>query len=214
MKYAKLYAPAFLVTTTALLLVVQGNHIQHRRYAALAAAYATLDKNYSDYRARVRERFGEDLDDEIRYDAKVTQVEEKVTDENGKTKKVKKNVTILNSEAILDDEYTFLFEPGFATEATDSIDYNEMCINGVEKYAGHQLVAYGRLFMNDVLKDLGIEPTKAGQVCGWIFDKDVSEGDGYINFNTRRVMVDFGNDDIHESLLIQMNCEGNIWKKM
>ena len=214
LKYVRLYAPAAVLTTSALMLIVQGNRIQHRRYAALAAAYATLDKNYSNYRARVRERFGEDLDEEIRYDAKVTQVEETVVDEKGKEKKVKKNVTVLNSDAILDDPFTYLFDPAFTIEATGNLDYDELRINGAESYAGHQLVAYGRLFLNDILKGLAFEPTKAGQVCGWTLDKDVSEGDAYVSFDTKRVMVDFGDGDIHESLLLCFNCEGDVWKYM
>lgn len=216
LKYARLYAPAAVLTTAALMLIVQGNRIQHRRYAALAAAYATLDKNYSDYRARVRERFGEDLDEEIRYDAKVVQVEEKITGENGKEKKVKKKVTVLNSDAILDDDFTFLFDPAFTPDATGNLDYDEMRVNAAETYAGHQLVAYGRLFMNDILKDLGFETTKAGQVCGWTLnvEDETHKSDGYVSFDTKRVMVDFGEGDIHESLLLKFNCEGDVWQFM
>lgn len=214
LKYARLYAPAAVLTTAALMLIIQGNRIQHRRYAALAAAYATLEKNYSDYRERVRERFGEGLDEEIRYDAKVTQVEEKITDETGKTKKVKKNVTILNSDAILDAPYTYLFEPGFAKEAIDNIDYNETFLVGQERFANHRLVSEGLLFENDVIRELGIDEHKSAQVCGWCYDRMVSKGDSDVRFNTKRVMVDFGDGDIHESLLIELNCEGDVWQYM
>jgi hypothetical protein len=72
----KLYAPAagLLMISAALLT---GSHVTlNRRNASIAAAYAATDKAFNEYRDRVRDQLGKDVDDEMRYGTRV--VEEKV----------------------------------------------------------------------------------------------------------------------------------------
>ena len=82
-----------------------------------------------------------------------------------------------------------------------------------EEYANNRLVSRGYLFLNEVYESLGIPPTKAGQIVGWIYDKDKPNGDNF---------VDFGIYDIHRetnrnfvngyerSILLDFNVDGPI----
>ena len=61
---AKLYGPAIAVGTLSIVAILSGHNITRKRNVALAAAYATIDKTFKDYRGRVVERFGKELDHE------------------------------------------------------------------------------------------------------------------------------------------------------
>ena len=62
--YVKLYAPAVIIGSVSILCMVTSHNILKKRNVALAAAYATIDKGYKEYRSRVIERFGEEVDHE------------------------------------------------------------------------------------------------------------------------------------------------------
>lgn len=54
---------------------------------------------------------------------------------------------------------------------------NETKLRSLERAATDQLQAYGYLFLNDVLKMLGLPPSREGQIVGWTMS-----GDGYVSF--------------------------------
>ena len=92
-KLAKLYAPSVVLGTLSIVSMVASNQILRKRNVALAVAYTTVDKTLKEYRERVVERFGQEVDNELRYNIKAKKLEETVTDpETGKEKKVKKNI--------------------------------------------------------------------------------------------------------------------------
>lgn len=89
-KIVKLYAPAVVLGTISIAGIVASNNILRKRNVALAAAYATVDKSFKEYRSRVVERFGDDVDKELRYNIKAKKIEETTKDpESGKEKKPK-----------------------------------------------------------------------------------------------------------------------------
>lgn len=90
LKVAKLYAPAIVLGGVSIAAIVSGHQILRKRNIALAAAYTAIDKGFKEYRGRVIDKFGEELDKELKYGIKAKEVEETVVDENGKEKKVKK----------------------------------------------------------------------------------------------------------------------------
>ena len=85
----KAYAPSIIVGTLSAIAVFSSNDIMRKRNLGLAAAYATLDTGFREYRQRVVDRFGEDIDKELRYNVKEVKISETVEDANGKKKKVK-----------------------------------------------------------------------------------------------------------------------------
>ena len=93
-KFAKLYAPAVMLGAASIASILASHNIMKKRNVALAAAYAAVDKSFKDYRDRVIERFGEQVEKELRYNIKAQEIEETVTDDKGKEKKVKQNVNV------------------------------------------------------------------------------------------------------------------------
>ena len=65
--YVKLYAPAVLLGAASITCILSSHHILKKRNVALAAAYTALDRNFKDYRDRVLDRFGEQVEKELRY---------------------------------------------------------------------------------------------------------------------------------------------------
>ena len=70
MKLAKLYAPAIILGTLSITSILASNNILRKRNVALGAAYAAIDKSFKEYRGRVIERFGEQVDTELKYGIK------------------------------------------------------------------------------------------------------------------------------------------------
>ena len=55
----------------------------------MASAYTLIDRSFKDYRGRVVDRFGEQVDRELRYDIKAVEVEKTTVNSKGKEVKVK-----------------------------------------------------------------------------------------------------------------------------
>ena len=73
-KLVKLYAPSVILGALSITAMLGSNHILRKRNIALAAAYTAVDKSFKDYRSRVVERFGEELDKELKYNIKAQAV--------------------------------------------------------------------------------------------------------------------------------------------
>ena len=109
-KLAKLYGPAVILGTLSITAMVSSSVILKKRNVALMAAYTTLDKGFKEYRGRVIERFGKDLDRELRYNIKAKEVEETVVNEDGSTETVKKTVNVVDPTSISD--YAVIYDDG------------------------------------------------------------------------------------------------------
>lgn len=214
-KMAKLYGPAVVLGTASIGCIVTSNNILKKRNVALAAAYTTIDKSYKEYRKRVADRFGEEVERQIKYDIKAEQIEEKEIGKNGKEKTVKKNIDTVNPIAGYSD-YARFFDDGCTGWEKDS-EYNLCYLKAQQQYANDLLRANGFLFLNDVYEMLGIPRTKAGQVVGWIYDEENPIGDNYVDFGiydtTKRGSVDFVNG-FERTILLDFNVDGNIWDLM
>lgn len=214
-KLAKLYAPSVILGTLSITSILASNNILRKRNVALAAAYATVDKGFKEYRSRVVEKFGEEVDQQLRFGTVVEKIEETVTDEDGKTKKVKKTVGV--SEISDYGDYAVYFDkssPYF--EGND--DYDMMFLRAQQNYANDLLRARGYLTLNEVLDSLGIQGTnmlrKAGMVVGWKYEKDNQHGDNDVCFyiyNTYRRRED-GN--VEPCIILDFNAEGSIYDRM
>ena len=161
---AKLYAPSVVLGTVSIAMIISGHHILRKRNVALAAAYATVEKGFKEYRGRVVERFGEELDKELRYNIKSKEVEEIVKDEEtGEEKVVKKTVNVADPGEY--SIYAKFFDDG-CTGWTKDPEYNLMFLKDQQRYANDLLQSKGHLFLNEVYDMLGIPRTKAGQAVG------------------------------------------------
>lgn len=210
-KFIKLYGPAVVLGALSITSILASNNILRKRNVALAAAYATVDKGFKEYRSRVVERFGKDIDRELKYNIKAKEIEETTKNAKGKEKTVKKSIEVADVNEHSD--YARFFDE-LCTGWKRDAEYNLMFLKHQQNYANEKLQKQGYLFLNDVYDMLGIPKTKAGQVVGWIYDE--AHPDIYDNF------VDFGIYDLYnekardfvngreKSILLDFNVDGNI----
>lgn len=208
MKLAKLYAPAIILGTLSITSILASNNILRKRNVALGAAYAAIDKSFKEYRGRVIERFGEQVDTELKYGIKAKKFEEiEVDPENDKEKKVKK--TVMVADPNLQSDYAVYFDSKSRNYETNP-DYNCMFLKAQQAFANDKLLTRGHLFLNEVLDDLDLPRTPAGQIVGWTKDGP----DGYVNFRIVEVERETEDGRHEPALLLDFNVEGNIWEKM
>lgn len=207
-KFAKLYAPAVILGTLSITSILASNNILRKRNVALGAAYAAIDKSFKEYRGRVIERFGEQVDTELKYGIKAKKFEEvEVDTETGKEKKVKK--TVMVADPNLQSDYAVYFDSKSRNFETN-FDYNRMFLKAQQQFANDKLQTRGHLFLNEVLDDLDLPRTSAGQIVGWTKDGP----DGYVNFRILEVERETEDGRHEPALLLDFNVEGNIWEKM
>ena len=207
----KLYGPALTLGAASIACIFASNNILRKRSAAIAAAYATVDSSFRDYRKRVVDRFGEELDKELRFNIKPEEVQETVVDEDGKEKTVTK--TVYKAEIDKTSDYARFYDDG-CTGWTKNPEFNLMFLKRQQDFANELLQAKGYLFLNDVYELLGIPKSVAGQHVGWVYSmKKDHKGDNYVDFglsNTnRRDVRDFVNG-YERVVLLDFNVDGNI----
>lgn len=209
-KVAKLYAPSVILGTLSITAILTSNNILRKRNVALAAAYTAVNTSFKEYRGRVIERFGKELDRELRYNIKAKEIERTVVNEDGTETKVTETVNVVDPSTI-DDSARIWYEgnPGWSKDP----EFNLMYLKKQQAYATDLLKRQGYLFLNEVYEILGFPKTSAGQQIGWIYDEKNPIGDNF---------VDFGIYDINDpkkadflagyerSILLEFNHDGNI----
>lgn len=215
LEVAKLYAPAAIVGVAAIGCFFTSHKIVHGRNVALAAAYAGLDKGFKAYRGRVVERFGKELDKELKYNLKTKEIEETVVDENGEEKTVKKTVQVIEETdaAQIANPFARFYDCG-CTGWTKDPEQNLFFLLQQQNWANEKLKAQGYLILNDVYESLGIPKSSIGQVYGWVLD---GNGDGFVDFGLtdvhRESVRDFVNG-YERTVLLDFNVDGNILDDM
>lgn len=211
MKVTKLYAPSVILCASSLGCLLASNNILKKRNAALSAAYMTVDKSFKEYRKRVADRFGEEVEKEIRYNIKAEEITK--VDEDGN--EVTETVKIMDGT---DDpnsysDYARFFDESCAAWQNDA-EYNLTFLKAQQQYANDLLKAKGRLFLNEVYRMLGIDETKAGQVVGWVYNPDNPTGDNFVDFgiyNMQRERVRAFVNGYEPNILLDFNVDGVIW---
>lgn len=214
MNLVKLYAPSVMIGALSITTIAASHCILKKRTLAIGAAYVAIDRSFKNYRKRVRERFGEDVDRELLYGIQEKEIVETFVDcENGKTKKEKKKVNVVEDTNPLEESpYAKFFDEGCAAWEKDP-EYNLMFLRAQQNYANDKLRADGFLFLNDVYKMLGIRPTKIGQVFGWVYKEGDPNFHNYVDFGIyethRTANRDFVNG-YEPVILLDFNVDGNI----
>lgn len=213
-KFIKLYAPAVIIGVTSIGFMLTSNNILHKRNAALAAAYATVDKGFKEYRERVVERYGKDVDRQLRYNIKAKEIEETVVDENGKEKTVKKTVEVMSP--MKDSDYGRCFDEFNSLEWDKEYLYNLNFLKAQMAAANNILTAKGYLFLNEVYEMLGFDKTEAGNVVGWLYEPNNPKRDNYVDFGItdiyREGVAEF-QTGVERSIWLDFNVDGEILGK-
>lgn len=209
-KFVKLYGPAVVLGAISITGILKSHDILRKRNVALAAAYATERTCFKDYRKRLVERFGEELDKELKYNIKAKEVEEVVIHEDGTETVVKKTVNVVDPNNLGD--FVRCFDETCTGWSKDA-EYNFIFLKHKQAEANNILQRRGYLFLNEVFDMIGMQRSSIGQTAGWVYDETNPVGDNF---------VDFGIFDLHDenkrnfvngyerSIWLDFNVDGNI----
>ena len=214
LKIAKLYAPAVILGSASLGCLLASNDILRKRNAALSAAYMTVDKSFKEYRQRVVDRFGEEVEKEIRYNIKAEEITSTVVAEDGSETTITETVKTMDPN--LYSDYAKFFDEASPYWQKDP-EYNFMFLKSQQQYANDLLKARGRLFLNEVYEMLGIDKTKAGQIVGWVYNPENPIGDNFVDFgifDMSKERVRAFVNGYEPNILLDFNVDGNIWDLM
>lgn len=209
-KFLKLYGPSVILGAASIACIVGSHNILRKRNVALAAAYTAVDKGFKEYRSRVVERFGEELDKELRYNIKAKEFEETAVDSKGKEKTIKKTVSVADPNEYSD--YARIFDDGNYGWSKDA-ESNLIFLKQQQNWANDKLKAKGHLFLNEVYDMLGFKRTKAGQVVGWIYDEEHPTGDNFVDFGIYNLNIEKARDFVNgyeRSIILDFNVDGPI----
>lgn len=205
-KVVKLYAPAVIVGAVSIYALTTSHSIMTKRTVALTAAYGALEKGFSEYRARVVEKYGEDEDRNFRYGSQQIDV---VDSDTGK----KKMVTRVGND--IPSIYAKFFDVSSMSWKREP-EYNMLFLQCQQNYANDLLHSRGHVFLNEVYDMLGLERTKAGSIVGWILSRN-GETDNFIDFGVfdgkTQAARDFVNG-FEGSILLDFNVDGVIYDKI
>ena len=203
------YKPAlfFLLSTVC---YFAAHKILHDREVAIAAALKVTQEAFDRYRARVREKEGDDADRYYRYGALPP-----ARDESGAVA-IPEN-TEETSMALVDpnsySQYARLFDVG-NSNWSNVPEFNLMYLKTQQNLANDMLHSRGHVFLNEVYRLLGFPDTKAGSVVGWILGKG---HDNFVDFGFQGVgneaARDFANG-YSPSVWLDFNVDGVIYDKI
>lgn len=214
-KFVKLYGPALALGVASIGCMVGSNHILRKRNVALAAAFKAVDTSFKEYRGRLIDKFGKELDRELRFGIKAEEVEETVVDENGKETTVTKTVEVADPN-VTHSIYSIPWYEGNAGY-TKNAELNKVFLIQQQNYANDKLKLNGILTLNEVYDMLGANRTKYGQIAGWVYTEDCSAGDNFVDFGifdpNNPGACDFliGNE---RAIILDFNCIGNVLEYM
>lgn len=211
-KMIKLYGPSVGLGVVSLGCMIGSNRILSKRNVALAAAYTAVDKSFKEYRGRVIERFGKQLDKELRYNIKAKEIEEVSKDENGHEVVKKEVVDVIEDDPNNYSPYSIVFDDGNEGWDPDP-ERTKFFLIQQQNWANERLKAKGHLFLNEVYDMLGARRTKVGAQVGWVYDEKNVVGDNYVDFgifDTRRSKArDFVNG-YEKVIVLDFNVDGYI----
>lgn len=211
LKFVKLYGPSVALGVASIGCMLGSNHILRKRNIALAAALTNVATSFKEYRGRLVDRFGKDLDRELRFGIKAKEVEETVVDEDGKETTVKKTVEVVDPNTA-HSMYSIVFCEG-NTGWTRNAELNKVFLIQQQNWANDKLKMNGILTLNEVYDMVGAPRTAYGQIAGWVYTDDNSIGDNFVDFGIFDVNNEKACDFVNgreKSIILDFNCIGNI----
>lgn len=162
------YIPTIIIGASTIAAIFGANALNKHQRAALMSAYALLDNSYKEYKNKVAELYGDDVDDRI-----------------------KKEITMDNyeSDISISDGKRLFFD-------YQSLRYFESTMEDVisaEYYLNRNLANNGYTSLNDFYQLLGIPCTNLTEDLGWSSDSgEMIFGAIWIDFEHEMVTMDDG----------------------
>ena len=207
----KLYAPSVILGVASVGCLVGSTVILRKRNVALAAAFTAVDTGFKQYRGRLIERFGKELDRELRHGIKNVEVEEVVgVDEEGNEVVEKKVVEAVDPNNM--SIYSVFFDSGNRGWCKNP-ELNKVFLIQQQEHANYILQTKGYITLNEVYEMIGAPTTWYGLDAGWVYSDDPDSGDNFVDFG----LGDPANENVRDFMnlrervvLLDFNCIGNI----
>lgn len=220
-KFVKIYSGPVVIGAVGVGFILRGHSLIRSENAALLASYGALQTAFDEYRERVRKTAGEEFDDVVANGGHLDAYET-YTDKEGKKVKEKKPVDFVKP---VGDPYSVIFEevtsPALWTPVAST---NRMNVVAIQAECNRILEAEGYLFLNDVLKMLGMKETTISRKVGWVKHKPgapyiVGDSEGFVDFGLFRrgkgydaARYEFLNDP-EPNFMLHFNVQGVIIDK-
>ena len=140
---APVYIPSIVLGASTIACIFGANALNKRNQASLMSAYALLDSSVKEYKNKVKELYGEDMDEEIR-------------NEIAKDKYVESEVPYEGDEVLFYDEY-----------ATRYFRSTLQKVQRAEYEINRNLVMRGYAYLNEFYESLGLDTIDPGWTIGW-----------------------------------------------
>jgi hypothetical protein len=177
----KCYIPSITIGASTIICIFGANALNQRRQAALTSAYALLSSSYQEYKAKLKELYGEEVHNAI---------VDSIVKEKCKDVHITADSFICCSTLDFDDG----MEPEITRTFYDSFSQRhfESTISKViqaEYHFNRNFMFKGVIPLNDFYEFLGLEKIDIGEAVGW----SSCNGDIYwIDFNHHKVVLDDG----------------------
>lgn len=187
------------------------------RNAGLAAAFEIVNASYKKYRERFKEIGGTPEEDMyLRHGIKPRWE----ANANGDPKEFTKSPAVLDLPKYLQDGKLSMYAEVFGSANPNwkrSESSNRFFLEKQEEWQNERLQARGYLFLNEVLKDLGFQPTTSGCIVGWVY----GQGDSFVSFGLDNPENFRSSDSRTDSngfdplpYVLDFNVDGEIYRMM
>ena len=189
--------------------ILAGHHILKKRNVALAAAYSALSTDFMNYRKRVVDKYGKDVDFMLKNGLEKQIVANQVINpETGEVKETKEEVLTYDGDKL--SQYARIFDEVGSTQWTPSADHNRAFLLMEQNYFNERIRTRGYIFLNEVYERLGFRPTKAGSVVGWVYQNADYEGIDFGIFTAHTQKAAEFLEGTEPSIILDFNVQGDI----
>ena len=205
----KTYALPVGLGILSITCILAGHHILKKRNVALAAAYSALSTDFMNYRKRVVNKYGKDVDFMLKNGLEKQIVANQVVDpETGEVKETKEEVLTYDGDKL--SQYARIFDEVGSTQWTPSADHNRAFLLMEQNYFNERIRTRGYIFLNEVYERLGFRPTKAGSVVGWVYQNADYEGIDFGIFTAHTQKAAEFLEGTEPSIILDFNVQGDI----
>ena len=183
-----IYIPPVVAGMSTIACVFGANILNKRQQASLASAYALVDSSYKEYKAKLKELYGEEAHNNIVDAIAAEKCDEVHISAGGLTSAYTQEIESDAEPRLFYDEY--------------SGRYFETTIEKVllaEYHLNRNYILRGFARLNEFYEFLGLEPTDYGETVGW----DICGEIHWIDFNHRKAFIGDDNDGF-ECYIIEM----------
>ena len=183
-----IYIPPVVAGMSTIVCVFGANILNQRQQASLASAYALIDSSYKEYKAKLKELYGEEAHNNIVDAIAAEKCDEIHISDGGLTSAYTREIESDTEPRLFYDEY--------------SGRYFETTIEKVllaEYHLNRNYILRGFARLNEFYKFLGLDPTDYGETVGW----GICGETYWIDFNHRKAFIGDDNDGF-ECYIIEM----------